>query len=97
MLKGIFRLAVVLTVLSWIGTTVFHWYELESAGSHPKQHLPPRSRGKHSDTPPSRLSWPVNAASEEFISLPAQERRAKADDFYDSSIKHWESFYFMDG
>ena len=96
MLKGIFRLAVVLTVLSWIGATVFLFYHLQSDVWRFKQHFSPHLRGKHSDTPPLESSWPVYAAREEFISLSPEEKRAKAEDFYNLYIKHWESLYRLE-
>ena len=97
MLKGIFRLAVVLTILSWIGTIGFHYYHLRSDEWRFYKHISPHLRGKYSDRLPTELDWPVYAAGEEFISLPPEERRAKAEDFYNSYIKGWESFYRLEG
>ena len=97
MLKGIFRLAIVLAILSWIGTLAFHFYHLQSDVWRFEQHFSPHLRGKHSDMLPSELSWPVYAAREEFVSLPSKERWTKAEDFYDLHIEPWENLYRLEG
>lgn len=97
MLKGIFRLTIVLAILSWIGTLAFHYYHLQSDVWRFKQHISPHLRGEYSDILPSECSWPVYAAREEFVSLPSKERWTKAEDFYNLYIKPWESWYRLEG
>lgn len=95
MAKGIFRLAVVLIVVSWIGAAIMTYLEIDKDRWRLDGHMSPYLRGDFSQFRPTQLDWPVYAATPEFLSLPLSEREAKALNFYEENIELWEPYFHL--
>lgn len=95
MIKGFIRLAVVAALLTWIVTAVIIWKDADKDTWRLKKHISPYLRGEMSDTVPSSLSWPVFAATPEFLALSDSEKVDTASDFYERNVRHVEWRHFV--
>jgi len=92
MIKGFIRLAVTTTLLIWVGVAVFVWIATDESTWRLERHISPYLTEKSFISP---TSWPVYAATSEFLALSDKEKIDAATKFYEEEIKPMERTHFI--
>jgi hypothetical protein len=91
-MPGIFRLSIVIVLLSWVIAAILTWKNLADGLWNLERHISVYS----TEFSPYSNDWPVYSASPEFISLNLDDRLSAAETFYQSHVVKWKTIYYTE-